>query len=323
MQITIDVGRFDPEAEGQKRYRQDFTLEVEHYYTVLDALIHVRDYVDPTLALRCSCRASICGSCAMRINSHAGLACKTKIVDVLGSDRRVRVDPVGNAPAVKDLVWDMKGFWDKVRAVQPYLQPGDPPGEDEEYIAPAEDMQHLVGVMGCIMCGACVSDCTVLEVDKNFLGPAALAKAYRFVGDPRDEAKQDRLKDLNEYGGVWDCTRCMECVQVCPKGVAPMDRIMAMRDQTIDSGFKNTNGARHAEAFADIVKKNGRLDEFRLVPRSYGLFNIMNLGSNLAGIPVAWRAWRHKKLPPVLRPHKIKETGRVQRIFEKVEGKKK
>ena len=323
MRVTLDIGRFNPEAPDPKPYRQEFTLEVEEYYTVLDGLIRIREYEDPSLAVRCSCRASICGSCAMRINGHAGLGCKTKLISVMDKDGRVQVDPVGNMAQVKDLVWDMKPFWDKIRAVQPYLQAEGPEPQDE-YLAPAEAMQHLVGVMGCIMCGACVSDCTVLEVDKNFLGPAALAKAYRFVGDPRDGAIKDRLKHLNEYAGIWDCTRCMECVQACPKGVAPMERIMVLRDKAIASGLHGTNGARHAESFADIVKQNGVLDEMRLVPRTYGLFNIMNLNAMFAAIPVGWRAWRRGKLPPIV-PHKLhgKENQEaVRRIFDKVEGHK-
>ncbi len=323
MRVTLDIGRFNPDAPNAKPYRQEFTLEVEDYYTVLDGLIRIREYEDPTLTVRCSCRASICGSCAMRINGHASLGCKTKIINVISKDGRVRVDPVGNMAPVKDLVWDMAPFWDKIRAVQPYLQPEGPEPQDE-YIAPAEAMQHLVGVMGCIMCGACVSDCTVMEVDKNFLGPAALAKAYRFVGDPRDGAVKDRLKALNEYTGIWDCTRCMECIQACPKGVAPMDRIMALRDKAIVSGLHNTNGARHAEAFADLVKKNGVLDELRLVPRTYGMFNLMNMNAMFAAIPVGWRALTHGKLPPIM-PHKLhgkENQDAVQHIYDKVEGHK-
>ena len=153
---------------------------------------------------------------------------------------------------IKDLVVDMTPFWDKVKAVEPWLQPQGPEPEGE-YIAPNEDMRHLAGVMDCIMCGACVSDCTVLEVDPNFLGPAALAKAYRFVADPRDAEDSARLGVLSEYTGIWDCTRCYECVQVCPKGVAPMDRILALRDKAMDAGYDKNIGARHADAFTQLV----------------------------------------------------------------------
>ena len=129
---------------------------------------------------------------------------------------------------------------------------------EAEHIASNESMTHLLGVMNCIMCGACVSECTALEVDPTFTGPAALAKAYRFVADPRDEEKKSRLGKLNENSGVWDCTRCLACVEVCPKDVAPMERIVKMRDLAIEEGYTNTSGFRHTESFNDSIKKHGR-----------------------------------------------------------------
>ena len=320
MQVTLQVKRFDPESSDHNPYYQDFTLEVEDYFTILDSLIKVREEVDESLALRCSCRASICGSCAMRINGHATLACKTKLISVMDTDGKVRVEPMTNQPVVKDLVVDMIPFWNKIRAVEPWLQPQGPEPE-EEYIAPNEAMLHLTGVMGCIMCGACVSDCTVLEVDPNFLGPAALAKAYRFVGDPRDDADKSRLNRLNAYTGIWDCTRCYECVQVCPKGVAPMDRIMALRDKAIVAGFDGSYGARHAEAFSDLVEHSGWLDELRMVPKTFGMFNPLSLPQLLGMIPVGLRALRHRKLPPI-RHRSIPGVQSVRRIFKKFEIQK-
>ena len=317
MDVTLNVRRFDPESESPETRFQEYNLEVEDYFTVLDALIKVREEVDGSLALRCSCRASICGSCSMRVNGHAKLACKTKIRDVATGQNRVTVEPMGNMPVVKDLVTDMKPFWDRVRAVQPWLQPkGEVP--ETEYIASNETMLHLNGVMSCIMCGACVSDCTAIEVDNRFLGPAALAKAYRFVGDPRDDADNSRLKMYSQPGGIWDCTRCMECVQVCPKGVAPMDRIMGLRDKAIVAGFDNNNGARHTEAFTDLVKHSGRLDELKLPLRTFGMFN---LPAMLGFMPVGLRAFLRGKTPPIF--HKsIPGADKVRRLFENVEGKK-
>jgi succinate dehydrogenase / fumarate reductase iron-sulfur subunit len=317
MEVTLNVKRFDPESNDKYANFQEYMLEVEDNCTVLDALVKVREEVDGTLALRCSCRASICGSCSMRVNGHAKLVCKTKIRDVANNENQVTVEPMNNMPVIKDLVTDMKPFWDKIRAIQPWLQPeGDVP--EREYIAPNETMLHLTGVMSCIMCGACVSDCTALEVDKNFVGPAALAKAYRFVADPRDDASTSRLKMYGESGGIWDCTRCMECVQVCPKGVAPMELIMNLRDKAIEAGFSNNNGARHTEAFIELVKNSGRLDELRLPIKTFGMFNFPAL---IGFIPVGLRALRRGKMPPII--HKaIPGAEKVRRIFEKVEGKK-
>ena len=316
MEVTLNVKRFDPESESSEPYIQEYNLDVEDYSTVLDALIQVREEMDGSLALRCSCRAAICGSCAMRVNGHAKLVCKTKIRDVSKDDHHsVTVEPMGNLPVVKDLITDMKPFWDRVRAVEPWLQPEGPEPE-EEYVAPNEAMLHLNGVMGCIMCGACTSDCTALEVDKNFLGPAALAKAYRFVADPRDAADKDRLGAYSLSGGIWDCTRCMECVQVCPKGVAPMDRIMVLRNKAIGAGYHNSNGARHTEGFSELVKHSGWLDELRLPLKTFGMFNIPAL---LGLVPVGLRALRRGKMPSPF--HKaIPGADKVRRIFEKVES---
>ena len=315
MEVTLNVKRFNPESDDQVNIYQEYKLEVEDYFTVLDALIKVREEVDGSLSLRCSCRASICGSCSMRVNGHAKLACKTKITDVSTEGKPVTIEPMGNMPVIKDLVTDMKPFWDTVRAVQPYLQPhGEEP--EREYTASSESMLHLTGVMSCIMCGACVSDCTALEVDKNFLGPAALAKAYRFVGDPRDDADDKRLSMYSESGGIWDCTRCMECVEVCPKGVAPMDRIMSLRDKAIVAGYSDNNGARHTEAFTESIKQSGHLDELRLPIKTFGMFNIPAL---LGLLPVGIRAFRRGKVPPIF--HKsIPGADKVRRIFEKVDG---
>ena len=316
MEVTLNVKRFNPEAEVREPHYQEYKLDVAEYYTVLDALIKVREEVDGTLALRCSCRASICGSCSMRVNGHAKLACKTKIVDVAKPGQDVVVEPMGNLPVVKDLVTDMKPFWDKIRAVQPWLQPSGPAPEIE-YIAPNDTMLHLNGVMSCIMCGACVSDCTALEVDRNFLGPAALAKAYRFVGDPRDDQDDDRLKMYSEYGGIWDCTRCLECVEACPKGVDPMYRIMNLREKAVEAGFNNNNGARHTEAFNDLVKHSGTVDELRLPIMTFGLLNVAAL---VGFLPVGLRAMLRGKMPPII--HKsIPGADKIRRIFEKLESK--
>ena len=317
MQITLRVRRYNPDEERPARYDQEFNVQVEEYNTVLDALIHVREYVDDSLAVRCSCRGAICGSCGMRINGHGTLACKTKIVSVASDGDTIEVEPMGNMSVIKDLVTDMKPFWEKVRQVEPWLQPRGPEPEGE-YLAPPEAMTHLNGVMSCIMCGACVSDCTALEVDANFIGPAALAKAYRFVADPRDAADQRRLGVLNEYAGIWDCTRCMECVQVCPKGVDPMDRIMALRDRAMEVGFTETYGAHHAEAFADVVRDSGWLDETMLTIKTLGFFNVPKL---ITYLPMLWRVLIHNKMPKLIH-EAIPGVDQVRRIFDRVEGKR-
>ena len=295
MQVTVSVRRYNPDDKENPSYWQEYNLDVDETSSVLDSLIKIREEVDGTLALRCSCRSAICGSCAMRINGHAKLACNTRITDAVKDGGTVTVEPMGIMPVIKDLVVDQTLFWDKVRQVSPWLQPeGEEP--EAEYLAPNSDMTHLAGVMACIMCGACVSDCTVLEMDENFIGPAALAKAYRFAADPRDAEDSSRLAELSEYGGIWDCTRCYECVEVCPKDVAPMDRIMALRDRAMEHGYDKTYGPRHTDAFEESVAHSGWLDELRLPIKTFGIFNFPAL---MSMAPVGLRAFLRGKLPPI------------------------
>jgi len=251
----------------------------------------------------------------MRINGHAALACKTKVNGAVSQGGTLQIEPMNNMPVIKDLVTDMDGFWEKVRHIQPWLQPVGPEPQ-AEYLASQESMQHLTGVMGCIMCGACVSDCAALEVDRDFLGPAALAKAYRFVADPRDGAGSSRLMSLNKPGGMWDCTRCMECIQVCPKGVGAMDRIMALRAKGIEESVPSTCGSRHAEVFADLIQEKGRLDEPLLAFRTIGLGNLSQL---LSYFPTILLALVRGKLPKSGFLHRpIPGMNHVRRLFRKV-----
>ena len=318
MDVTLRVRRYDPEAETPASYWQEFPVSIENNATVLDALIKVREDSDGTLSLRCSCRSSICGSCAMRINGQACLACKTQVAQAVDGNNTIVVEPAGVMPVVKDLVVDFDMFWDKIMEVEPYLQPqGEEP--EEEYIASNESMLHLSGVTACIMCGACVSDCTVLEVDPTFLGPAALAKAYRFTADPRDGdadgVSMGRLERLSEATGIWDCTRCSECVQVCPKGIAPMDRIMALREQAMTAGFTNNTGSRHAEAFTESVRHSGWLDELKLTLNTVGLANLPALASY---VPVGLRALARGKLPPIVHKN-VEDVKEVRRLVREIE----
>lgn len=314
MLTTFRIRRFNPEAESPQPYFQDYQLVTERSDTVLDALIRIRETVDESLTLRCSCRGAICGSCGMRINGHAALACKTKVASMVSSGEIIHVEPMNNMPVIKDLVTDMAVFWTKILQVQPWLQPTGPAPEGE-YLAAPEAMNHLTGVMHCIMCGACVSDCAALEVNPNFVGPAALAKAYRFVADPRDGNSSSRLGELNNPGGMWDCTRCMECIEVCPKGVGAMDRIMTLRAKGIEQGVPSTSGSRHTEAFADIIEQKGHLDEPMLAVRTFGLTNLRQMVSFL---PMIIRALVRGKLPgsgPLHRP--IPGVDRIRRLFRR------
>lgn len=314
MQAKVRVARFDPDGAGERRY-DEYTVDVPDNAMVLDALIDIRENVDETLSVRCSCRSAICGSCAMRVNGQATLVCNTPVTKVAPNGETITVEPMGNMPVLKDLVVDLEVFWNKVRAIQPWLQPEGPEPE-REYIVANEHMLNLINTVQCILCGACVSDCTVLEVDPSFLGPAALAKAYRFAADPRDGHKQERLEAYSGPGGIWDCTHCFQCVEVCPKGVAPMDWILALRREAEAAGLKDHNGVRHSESLAHSVKESGWLDEAKLAVDSYG-----KLSDKLKLVPVGVRSLLRGKVPPT-GPFHYKRPGveHVARIFEELEG---
>ncbi len=178
---------------------------------------------------------------------------------------------MGNMPVIKDLVTDMEStHWTKIRRVTPWLLPhGAPP--EREYIVEPESMIDITQSMACIQCGACVSSCLSMEADPDFIGPAALAKAYRFVGDPRDAETNERLHDLAEDPhGIYDCTHCFSCVDACPKGVAPMDQIMRLRRKAGEEGIEDPNsGHDHEIAFVKIIEKKGTLDESLLLQESF------------------------------------------------------
>jgi succinate dehydrogenase / fumarate reductase iron-sulfur subunit len=322
MKVRLKVKRTGAEG-GAAEYSQ-YEIDTVESATLLDALIQVREYVDGTLGLRCSCRSAICGSCSMRVDGRARLACRAKVIAVTGGDEshEIVVEPMGNMPVIKDLITDMELFWSKVRQVSPYLEPEGPEPEGE-YLVPNEAMLDLTHTMNCIMCGACVSDCTVLEVDKTFIAPAALAKAYRVVADPRDGHRKDRLEYLSGVqGGIWDCTRCNMCVEVCPKDVRPMDRIMQLREIAAEQGITNNTGYRHGTVFADSVRRLGRLDEVSMLPRSVGIFNVPRL---LAELPGGLRMLRAGKLPwthalPFHKP--ITGIKNVRRLFDRARGEK-
>src|SRR3954471_18620682 len=356
-EFTLKVRRFQPE-EIEGPYWESFDVELDPTLSVLDGLLQAKDRDDGSLAVRCSCRAAICGSCGMKINGQSTLACKTMLEEAqsfaeshavgaqVGGDKtestsnrsktEIVVEPMGNMPVIKDLVTDMEAtHWAKIRRVTPWLLPaGDPP--ERENVVPPESMIDVTQSMACIQCGACVSSCLSMEVDPGFIGPAALAKAYRFVGDPRDGQTSERLYDLaQDPQGIYDCTHCFSCVDACPKGVAPMDQIMRLRRRAADDyGIDDVNnGRRHEHAFTKIIEKKGTLDESMLLQESFAqglkgkLLPTRRAISGLFGsIPTAIRGIRtgkmrslSKLIPGVHEKLPGDAQGHVKRIYAHAE----
>jgi succinate dehydrogenase / fumarate reductase iron-sulfur subunit len=305
------IKRYNPELKKESHF-QDFKLEIPPGATLLDCLNEIKWNLDGTLTHRMSCRSAICGSCAVKANGHAVLACQRQAAHLLKDDV-VCVEPLGNMPVIKDLVVDFKPFWDKIEKVKPYVQDDGQFPEKERRQSP-EEFRLIDDASTCIMCGACYSDCNVLEVDDNFLGPAALAKAQRFVGDSRDQATLERVRALSEPGGIWDCTHCAECVQRCPKPARPFDRIKEIMTEALKQGIHDNNGARHALSFVRSVKSSGRLDENRIPLESVGYFNIKGL---LDLVPVGLRMLFKGKIPPIFH-RSIEGINDVKRIFKEL-----
>jgi succinate dehydrogenase / fumarate reductase iron-sulfur subunit len=337
-EYTLKLRRYDPQS-GEAPYYEEFQVELEPHRSVLEAILTVKAEQDGSVGIRCSCRAAICGSCGVRINGRAGLACHTHLdhaarTGVNADGRTILVEPMGNMPVIKDLIVDMDAVhWKKIQRVTPWLINKQPVPE-REYIVPHENMVDVTQTMACIQCGACVSDCLSMEVDPLFVGPAALAKAYRFVGDPRDAEQYERLKDLAEDPhGIYDCTHCFNCIEACPKGVAPMSQIMRLRriagsDHHI---VDRNNGERHEQSITGLVRDYGLLHEAEMLPRSYGGYSWFAKFHPAAGqelldsLPVITRALLRRKVTPgkAIFGHRIPKPDlkAVQAIYEKVESK--
>ena len=290
MRLTFTIQRFNPEVDSTA-HSQEIRLDVGRGMTVLDALIRIKNECDGSLALRYSCRSAICGSCAMTINGSEKLACRTSLRKELERHGHIAVAPLRNLPVIKDLVVDMASFWEKIRDVHPWLvSAARPSHEDVPARMKAQDHGNpqFHNVDACIMCGACVAACTVYEVSKGFAGPAALAKADRFLSDPREapSATRARLMTLQDEHGIWDCTRCNFCVEVCPKDVKPMEAIVRLRRASLERGLTKTAGARHILGFTGLVEQQGRLNE-AIMPlkvigfRPHALLNILPLAIKL------------------------------------------
>jgi succinate dehydrogenase / fumarate reductase iron-sulfur subunit len=310
--VALKIWRFNSET-GERELR-DYEVEAPEWACLLDVLDIVKDQVDGTLAFRKSCRMMICGSCGMRMDGRAVLACKERMLPIVEAGHVPVISAMGNLPIVKDLVVDMEPFWQKIRAMKPWLQPGyaEPPEEKEFHVS-----QHETEVIDkealCINCGCCVSECNSMESDPEFLGPAALAKGMRFVGDVRDQSTVERLEAYNSEHGIWDCTRCYFCQERCPKGVDPRDAIAKLGAESIKQGIDRDMGAKHANWFVTSAKTTGWLRETELVPKTQGVV------SSLKEVKFAMSLAKKGKVPLPFPPHvadNVKESRALYNLVK-------
>ncbi len=214
MRVKMRIRRFNPEADS-KPWWGEYWVDVEESDRVLDALHQVKWYQDGTLTLRRSCAHGICGSDAMVINGRNALACKVLMQDV-GDE--CQVEPLRSMPLIKDLVVDMEPFFAKYRAVLPYLINDNLPAEGERYQS-QESRARYDDTTKCILCAACTTSCPSFWANEDYIGPAAIVQAHRFIFDDRDAAADLRLRVLNDVDGVWRCRTVFNCVQACPREI--------------------------------------------------------------------------------------------------------
>ena len=220
-EVRLIIQRFDPFRDASPRM-VEYAVPKREGMTVLDALLFARDYVDHSIGVRFSCRQASCGSCGMKINGRPRLACYTQ-VDELGGEKVV-AQPMDNFEIIKDLVTDLGSFFQKHRGVTPRLVREDVQEQNSptsEYLMKPEELSKVLQFTYCIKCGLCTSSCPTVATDESYPGPQALAQAYRYTADVRDQGGSGRIADLDNAHGIWRCHFAGSCSYVCPKGVDP------------------------------------------------------------------------------------------------------
>ena len=232
--ITVKIAR--QEADGTGKKFMSYRVPAEKWTTVLDAILDVKKHLDHSIGVRYSCRQATCGSCGMVINGKPRLACFTKL-DELDSDE-ITIEPMKNFPIIRDLAVKFDNMFAMHRKLKPYIirEDSDVKPGDRDLIQTPEELEKFIQFSGCIKCGLCNSACPTMATDTSFVGPQALAQAYRYIADNRDKGKDNRLKIIDDSHGIWRCHSAGSCSQVCPKGVDPAMGIQLLRGYLL--GFK-------------------------------------------------------------------------------------
>ena len=310
--MTFKVFRFNSETDVLPHYK-NYEIEVQPGEVILDILNRIKWEHDGSFSYRRSCRHGICGSCAVKVNGKATLACKDRVSDLteIFGDELV-IEPQDKKRVIKDMVIDKKTFWKKYDAVQPYLNSVIDEAPTAENIVSIEDAEKIDEADYCIQCGNCYYSCPSVNVNEDYLGPAALAIAYRFNADIRDDGKQERLDTVNKIGpGIWDCVKCFECAEACPKELDPIGKITKLHQQVFEEGMAENNVAvRHAVGFKPSIMKHGLLDEGELVRYSEG-----NIGV-LKHVPVAIKMLKKGKIIMPWNMPKSKNLDEINKLVE-------
>jgi succinate dehydrogenase / fumarate reductase, iron-sulfur subunit len=236
--VTLRILRLDPEVDAKPRY-QEYTIQAEPTDRVLDALNQVKWYHDGTVTYRRSCAHGICGSDAMRINGVNRLACKVLIRDV---GEKVTIEPLMGFRVIRDLVVDMEPFFAQFRSVLPYfIADAAVPDGGRERIQSVDDREKFDDTTKCILCAACTTSCPSFWADENFVGPAAIVNAHRFIFDSRDTAADQRIEILDDREGVWRCRTIFNCTEACPREIRITKAIGEVKQAILKGGRDNVS----------------------------------------------------------------------------------
>ncbi|MEN8223387.1 MAG: succinate dehydrogenase iron-sulfur subunit [Acidobacteriota bacterium] len=228
----IKILRYDP-ANDKKPSWKEYSGEYDSDSTILDILNEIHWKQDGSLAYRRSCRSAICGSCAMKVNGQNVLACETPIHKFKGT---IKIEPLPGFPILKDLVVDMENFFDKMKKVKPYMVV-DKPLPDKEFHQSPEQFEYIRESVTCILCGACTSSCPSLWGNTDYLGPAALLKAYRFIFDTRDDGANERMDIVNDKNGIWRCHTIFNCMEACPKDIKITEYLSRLKVKIVENSI--------------------------------------------------------------------------------------
>jgi len=231
--LTLKIRRFHKE-KTPSRWMDTFHMEPKKGMNLLEALLGIQDEQDGTLSIRYSCRGAVCGSCAMRVNGNVVLACRTHVEELMR--KPALIEPLPYFPVIRDLIVDMSAFFEHYGKIEPYLH-GNPVPPHQEYRMEEEKRKEIDPYINCILCGICFGVCPAFERNSEFLGPAILAKAFRFFIDPRDRRNSEILRIADSHEGVWGCNTVFQCVKVCPKEVPPTHAIVKMRRKILRQHF--------------------------------------------------------------------------------------
>ncbi|AWR94224.1 succinate dehydrogenase/fumarate reductase iron-sulfur subunit [Acidianus brierleyi] len=271
-EIVVKIKRF---SQDKGNYWQEYKVNVDRFTQMTEVLRRIKTEQDPSLSYRASCHMAVCGSCGMKINGEPRLACKTLALDIVKkyNSNVITLEPMDYFQPIKDLVVDLDDFYDRMFKVKPRLYPDKEvlEGKAEQRLKP-EDQRELWKFEQCIWCGLCVSGCPSVRNDPEFLGPAAHAKGYRFLADPRDTIYEERLKILIDSS--WRCTYCYQCFNVCPRDVEPVTTIKKTRAHTRflkDRSAVAEIGEKHIEAIEESIKDSGMIKEAEVYLKTYGV----------------------------------------------------